>query len=492
MEKIGFLGQYDEKEESMSDRWAQQKQFHQSMGFEPWSKFKVPRAATNSPFLAKRHAILALKYYLSLYEKDQLSPEHPIWFVELGGGGGVFSFLFFREFLSAIQGTDLASFDWRYLLTDLSEKAVTGLKEKHFFYSLLQNKRLAIYPCDVDTLTSDMQTVEKGVGAPLFKNPTFWFCNYLFCSLPQESFLAGDDLVEVDMDGAVGATAQSVQTPKYTNPILNAALHQRSQLRAGHFLYPKGGIAVIESIKKLTNGRAAILISDMAPPLNQEGKPEGMRVYQAPPFEFYSVDFESLACAADAMDGVCYLPKWLQPRLTVALCAFGAQEPLEEVFNGVYGQFGPADLWNEVELFLERDESDPARIARLIRLSDFDPEITRLFMPTLQQQRTHTNFHPYEWAEIVERTANCWLPLTNDDAHFWIELAKIAIFAKAGETALVALKYAMAYLGESAKVLFYLGLCYHSLGDEKTAAVCLIKAEKLDPSWSLDTRGLFS
>src|ERR1043166_4363456 len=98
--------------------WNIQRTYYEQQGLEAWRSGVVPHYGVSNPFVARTYADIVMGYLRDCREAGLVSPERPLYVVELGAGSGRFSYHFLHAFLPLLSESSLRDAKVKVVLTD--------------------------------------------------------------------------------------------------------------------------------------------------------------------------------------------------------------------------------------------------------------------------------------------------------------------------------------------------------------------------------------
>lgn len=274
-----------EKDKKLSESylWQYQREYFDREGIDAWVK-DVPHYATSNPFLANCYAMIAVRFAESWAKKNKDAKNHPFYIMELGTGSGQLSFYIVKKIKQLQQQLGLEDIKIRYVMTDFTESNIKFWDKHPALKEFVDEKRLDFAKFDMENDNSlILKKSGDTISAGTIQNPLLVFANYLFDTVPQDTFFAkkGDifpalvtlttpeenmrdgkpiSIEKVKVDYHEG---EKISDHYYDDPDLNAVLNSyQGQLQGSQFLFPLVGLKSIANLKRLSGGKLLLVTSD--------------------------------------------------------------------------------------------------------------------------------------------------------------------------------------------------------------------------------------
>src|SRR5437868_2991677 len=283
-----------EQRQRLSDSiiWKLQRNYFERQGMQAWSAGVVPHHITNSPFIADAYARVIFGFLRDCHAASAkgddssslaLDFSQPAHIVELGSGSGRFAYLFLKKFLSISRNSVLRHIPIRYVMTDFSEGTLDYWRTHPGLRPFVAEGLLDFARLDVES-APEIELITSGeiLSAGTLRNPLISVSNYLFDSIPQDSFLVSDgELFENLITLRTPGKKPNPDDPEilsrleisYDNEIVNGnyyadqnwnriLLDYKQRLLNAAFLFPVASLQCIRNLLHLSAGRMLLLSGD--------------------------------------------------------------------------------------------------------------------------------------------------------------------------------------------------------------------------------------
>ncbi len=163
---------------SLSLLWKLQKNAYEKGGPRAWE-------ITNNPYLAYTYAHLIA----ALLKDYEIDPEEPVYLIELGAGGGRFSYLLIKELNRLLPKNHLC-----LIISDVVEGYLPFWEHHPCLAPYLKNRQIdfALFDPAAD---EECFLIRRGItlNKKNLKNPLIAIANYLFAALPNDLFRFEDN-----------------------------------------------------------------------------------------------------------------------------------------------------------------------------------------------------------------------------------------------------------------------------------------------------------
>ncbi len=285
---------------SESMLWRLQRDFYEERGIRAWSHGNVPQGITTTPHIARAYAKIALGYLRDM--ATQLDPAEPVYIVELGAGSGRFAYRFAKRLAALLERSSLTHKSFTYVMTDAASNLIdywqthptlrplvdAGIVDFAHFdatnrgdITLLRSNVTLGSPLGKKSLALDSSAAERvpsgRKGSGTVTNPMIVVANYVFDSIPHDSFSIRDgelyeNLVKVtsqrpgegvaDMD--ISFEPSPTRPDYYAEVELNRVLDgYRRRLANMMLLFPVSAMGCVRYFQELSSNRALFLVGDI-------------------------------------------------------------------------------------------------------------------------------------------------------------------------------------------------------------------------------------
>ncbi len=267
---------------SVSKIWEYQRQYFDNKGIEAWIG-NVPYYVTSNSLIAHSYVQMVFRFIQEGVRNGSIDKSEPVYIMELGVGSGRFSYHFMTFFTQLVK-TYAADFEFRYVMTDFTETNLGYWQQHSQFIPFIEQGVLDFSIYDVGN--SEQLTLKKGnktITKGSLKNPLVVIANYLFDSVPPDTFkIENGQLHEglfsiktaqnnVDKNNNpielshlhTGFSFKPTTTDYYDDPILNDILKfYQENLQQSTFLIPLHGINCLNTLASFSHDRLLLVTAD--------------------------------------------------------------------------------------------------------------------------------------------------------------------------------------------------------------------------------------
>jgi hypothetical protein len=383
---------------SQSVLWDLQGRFYQERGVSSWNTGLVPHHITSSPATAEAYVELVAAYLADLDTAGCLDPTRPFPVVELGAGCGRFGFQFLRHWARR-AATTLPPL--RYLMTDFCLPNLEHLRNHPRLQPFVERQML-------DFALFDARSLEP--GGLVDGGPMVLIANYIFDTLPQESFAVREGQlygtsVRVTVPREVGIedpeVLSSVQVAWEDGPALDdcglddkllATIVERYEetLPDTRFLLPVAALRCLRHFQQASNGDILVLVADKGDLHEWQ-----LQFGDAPKMELHGsfslpVNFHAIGQYVAELGAEVFAPVRTPDNLVVTGYVFspGGRRPcttaFARTFSSIIGRRGPDELFTVLEgLSAAGGPKDLGTALATLALSNYDPAEFKVMLPAL-------------------------------------------------------------------------------------------------------------
>lgn len=484
---------------SESAIWQMMADYYQNSGESAWED--VPFFVTSSTFIADSYARLLIQFLRDY--RDKLVVDHPIYLVDLGAGAGRFGFHLVRA-LARMQPyfPETADLDLKVVLSDFSPTSVEFWRKHPALQRHIEAKTLDFAVFNPLADTELRLEVAGQVVQP--KNPTAFFANYFFDSIPQDAFrVQGDEFLEyfLALKGQPGATVSEAE-PNYTllacelegrypQPYAQAILEHYAENVQGNISIPSAGLAALENLRSWTESGLILIATDKGFATQAEMAAMETHTYARHGGAFsLMVNFDALTRYFDFYQGKCLLTNQKSAMThTLMGLLLPEQPPLTNLNFTFWESINRENLINTVndmhKLLPPADPESPQDVNALlsfIRLNMCDP---RAFTHCAEKLRMQVDeLDPGQRAELLEAMEKTWQNYFHSPGEvnltFW--LAFLYFSLNCYEEALKFLDLTMELYDEAPILHGLKGDSHSGLGDWAAAHQSYSRALELSPN----------
>jgi tetratricopeptide (TPR) repeat protein len=511
-----------ETETRLSDSllWKLQEHYYSQCGQEAWDH--IPFYPTSNPYIGETYAELIVSVLLDV--ADTLTPEAPIYILELATGTGTFSYYLLKELVAkAACFSALRPLRFCYVMTDFTANNVEAWKANPMLQPFLEAGQLdfAVYrPEDDDQLFLHLAQQPLKAGAVL--NPLFAIANYFFDSIHQDVFqVSNHHLSEVCLTWSAafnppadppvelyGSTAEQARLmgrlektesyrpavmPYYEDPVMNQVLNDYAKFyEKGSILFPLGALRCVQNLLRLSSTNLVLISSDKG--FTDTDYMQGHFAHNITPHHgafSYMVNYNAIGQYFEKLGGVSLLTQERNPILSTALCARIAKAPGNPLERTTYAfqqklhqQNKLNDLYYCQSFIFAADERSPSdwfnSYMAMLRVAHFDPIIfcglaDKLY-DTLHGLDTSQRTLLLEALDRVK--GNLYSVRPEHNALFW--MGKLYYGLSMVEEAMATFQASVDRFGETeCYSMYHLGACSEFLKNYPEALAYFQKAQKV-------------
>jgi tetratricopeptide (TPR) repeat protein len=493
-----------------------QRQFFEREGIEAWSRGIVPHYVTSNPRIANAYAQLAFAYLRDCAAGAADGPDgafppldrsEPIYIIELGAGSGRFAYHFLKQFMGFFPESTLRDLQVRYVMTDFAAPLADYWRRhpslKPFMDSGLLDLALfdATQPGDLDLMVSGSHLAAGSV-----KNPIIVIANYVFDSIPQDSFsihegrlyenlitLASpqpepgpaDLLAQLEVSYDSRLAAAEYYDDSDFNQILAA---YQDRLGNTTLTFPVAGLGCIRYFNQLARGRLMVLSADKGYDCE-----EALLGLNDPVLSLHGsfsmmVNHHAIAHYTQLLGGKTLQPAQSHASLCVAAFLFGQPPASYRETRQAFGEWiakgGPDDFFM-LKKAAENHIGDFSlhQLLAYFRLSCWDASIFLASAPALHKHLDSAS--PRLRRELYRAILQVWdmyYPIgEDDDVPFQMAmlLQAMALYPEALEFYDPSLRLS----GPDPSTFYNSGMCHYNLRQLQAAAAAIQRAIELEPEF---------
>ena len=225
-----------------------QRQFFETEGLDAWNDV-VPYYATSNSYVGDISAEWALSLisdWSKVYDKIE-----PFYIIEWGSGLGLFAFHTLNALKKKIKNTDLDA-KIIYVMTDFASKNIDFYRQNESLKPFIDIGLLDFSHVDLLDFY-ELSLLERKVTLGQPQNPVTVFANYVFDTLPNESFFTkGDMLYKTSFDN--DHMMDEFSLPSGLKDGYDKVLREhRENLKKSHFLLPTGSFQTLDNLSKFAD-----------------------------------------------------------------------------------------------------------------------------------------------------------------------------------------------------------------------------------------------
>lgn len=490
---------------SRSVVWQLQRDYFARHGIEAWSSGAVPHHVTSSPFIADAYARVVLGFLRDCLSAQTSSsaaidPSQPVYFVELGAGSGRFAYVFLKKFLSIRASSVLKDIPIKYVMTDLAEQNLEYCRAHPWLRSFIEEGLLDFAQFDIER-DENISLLESGtvLSPETVRNPLVVIANYIFDSVPQDAFYAGQgQLFEAvatlttpepgDME--VSFDHNLIDENYYEDPKWDSILQEYKQrLSNTAFLFPTAALHCIQNLNRLSAGRMLLVSGDKG--FTQD---EALQLGRGMPlFTFHGsfsmmVDYQIIGEYCRHLGAQVLNPPRPSEHLNVSAFVFGDLpgdfSETRQAYAETIEEFGPDDFFVLKEGIGEIYESLTLnQILAFLRLSRWDYKRFCEYLPALKKDlHAITDLQKQHLYEAIVKVWDCYLPI-GEEGDLAFELGTFLLEMEFHAEALMFLQCSKDLNGLAPGTAYNIAVCHYSLGQIEHALASVEQALEMDPAF---------
>lgn len=506
---------------SRSKLWTLLKQMYEDQALNAWQGIGTPFYLTSTPLLAHGWADLAFQFFRELHESGLDGPQ-PWTLMEVGAGSGRFAYLFLCHFeklhRAYFSSKNMHEHPWRYLMFDISPPMVEFWRTHPYFARFLKAGNLDFGTLD---LLKDGEVVLENSNDLLapgcYKAPCVVMGGYIFDSMPSEAF--------IKLKSGIAPMTWTVRTPHDSEEVGLSSIVESmeyewtpSNVREEHalssntylpklweyyrkhlknnqaFTLPCAALQAIDRLRQICRGGMLLLAAD-------QGYGDIASIESIDKIEMgrhgstsCPVNYDGLARLLN-FEGQIALVSSTPEYKFVQMVAFldGAQSsPVTQyVAKKLLDDFDNENYWRLFDQVLDLKARDPQLIYLLLKLGKWDPVNFFHLQPLMQKHwDTLESAVREHWLVAIENVIGLFFPLGDGDEELLNQLAALSVKLGSWSLGIKAWNLAASFRPHRADIQFNLGVAYYQLDEKNLAMQAFLIAEKLDPNYSLQARGL--
>lgn len=490
---------------SCSVIWRLQRNYFEHQGIEAWSSGTVPHHITSSAFIADAYANVVFGFLRDCVRKHD--PRQPIYIVELGSGSGRFAYLFLKRLLAKQNGSVLKDIPVKYVMTDFTQQNLEYLRKHAHFQRFIDEGLLDFARFDVEH-DQQLKLINSGetISARNLINPLIVIANYLFDSIPQDSFFVSagqlfetlvslttqqeeEDLDDPEILSRIKVTYEfnrvngNYYKDKSWNRIL---LDYKQRFSETAFLFPTATLNCIKNLHQLSSGHMLLLSGDRGYSTD-EALREGRGVPGMAMHGSFSmmVDYQLIGEYCRDLGARVLSPQRPTDHLNVSAFMFGdlACDFIEtrQAYAEAIEKFGPDDFFTLKEGVAQLyDALALDEVLAFLRLSCWDYKRFRECLPVLKKHLPDaTDLQKQQLHEVILKVWDSYLPI-GEESDLAFDLGTLLLEIEFNEEALEFLQRSVDLYGIAPGTAYNLAVCYYSLGHMDQALDYVNQALGLD------------
>lgn len=355
---------------SQSLLWHIQRRYFLREGMAAWQNDVVPSDISCNPVMAHAYSQMVLAVLRDYAAENALSPDEPIYMIELGAGSGRLGYHFLQQFDGRFANSPFSKFQFKYVLTDFVPKIISFWQNHPRLHPWVAAGKLDFALFDVtDMRPLTLQHSGLTLTPDRFVNPVILIANYFFDSIPQDSFVVADGVLcqnllslyyphpSPNLDDPLvwnglqlAYEAIPLERPYATSPIYNDILAAyETALPDSAITFPNIGLDCLRFWQAQTNNRLFLLSADRGTTHFNDLAGQDDPLPNLHGSFSLMVNYHAIGEFAARTGGKMLHPPHYQDNLQVAGCWLGPMpnngQETEATFADVIAQGGPDDYF---------------------------------------------------------------------------------------------------------------------------------------------------
>lgn len=467
--------------------WNLQLLTYKQFGISAWTEKGVPSYLTSHPLTAFAYSQVALGYLRDCLDQPSgFDRREPLYIFDLGAGTGRFAFLFLLELIPAIRNSFHGEINIRYVLTDVVPENLEFCRKHPLLKPWIDEGiiDLAIYSHTQKELEGEFLISKKAIPQSL-ANPPVIIANYFFDTIPQDAFrvesgnvfeglvtLTAD--VPEDFSPASLALISNLQCTYDYVPAEESSLSEDARYlidiykKTGdrlNFTIPTGGLQVVRTFSKLSNGRLLLLAGDQGVCTLKQ-----LLAWESPVISLHGsfsfpVNYHALSLSFLKEGGAFLMPKYPDVTFVAIAGILGGLETsfpeTKRAFVHCLDDFGPREYRDLVlSIELQKDIPTLAELFLLLKLGRWDPLNIHAFFEAIRLQLPKASNKDKD--NIVAAIHEAWAkfyPQSNSEGDFVLNLGVLLYDMERYQEALVFFQRAQKLAGDTLSIRHNIALC---------------------------------
>ncbi len=486
---------------SQSQCWQQSQQFYKDMGVTAWAE-SVPFYITSNAFIGKQYATILMSAMQDWVEQHK-QVQSCFDIVEIGAGSGQLALYIMQSLNELLEVDTDKDINYRYIVTDLSQKNLDFVAQHPAFQQQLQSGRcrLAKFDCinDKEIL---LQASHNLPAEKLARQDTPLMCiaNYLFDSLPADVFhinnhTATEALVSLSTSNTnlkkghvvdwkkVGLNfSHAEQEKKYDNKHWGSILqHYAEKLSNSYVLFPTCSLKTLATLLSISHNNMMLMTSDKCFTDTAE-----LDEQEAPELDVHGslstmVNLHAMTEYWRLCGGTSFVPIQ-RDGLSTAVMTIGTEHMprLEHAITTHVEGFSATDFFNLYEqVAADPEEWSLAALSSILALSNWDPGLFHVIGDVLLEKIQESDSQVIDFIiSNLEHVADRFYPIvSNEDVYH--QIANIYYEANDFKQALKHFIASDRAFPGDADTLYNIGLCQQEMDDHHGAIHSFEKALEL-------------
>lgn len=491
--------------------WKLQNNFFKAKSILAWSEDIVPFYITNNAFIAEAYAKVVYGWLCDWHSAGKLDLNQTVYILELGTGSGRLAFLFQRFFFAILEQSSLRQISVQYVMTDYVEQTVAFWQAHPSLQPFVRAGHLQFAQFDAEDSERPITLLPSGtvLTSDSIKNPMIVLANYFFDSIPADLFhirtgqvyesLASIYSKQEELDLADPEILSRITieyednpvpiTDYYNDPEFDALLiNYCSRLDDTTILFPKTGLEVIRTFRKLSGGRLMIIVGDKGHDRELDllkRRSPGMAVHGS--FSL-TVNYHALEAYIQQRSGHVLRAAHRYASLNINLLLMGDSISYDDTrlaYHDSIEQWGPDELFTLRPIVESHvDDLTAEQILSYLRLNRWDPHVFVICFPTLHKRLDDPKVERL-FPDIREAALLTWSLYYHMGETHDVPFCVGVILFRIGsyEDAIRLFELSLALFGQDASTFFNLATCYFRLGRRDQALTYVKQTLDLAPDF---------
>lgn len=512
---------------AQSSLWRLTRQFYSEAAEKAWMQSEtakieqeaqpVPFYMTSNPLIASRWAEIVFHYYL--YSQSQNSGA-PFTICELGAGTARFAFLFIRHFLKLLDKLEKKNHPVKIILCDLSAAVIehwrkNPLLKPYFDSGLLETSTVLIDEKFEKITTSSGRCIS---GQSPLEGYSVFMGGYLFDTLIHDGYWSDPDgcgallfdVDDLDKETALGRLHHAKieykrsSEVKITDPQILSLCRRYGEAACAKgldFTVPIGAIELCDRLKTFSTMGTLILSGD-------QGYSNMQQLFGEKSIEFgrhgtisLPVNYDAYSYLQSLRSASVYLSDSARHKFIECVSVHQAEPSeafsrLEHSLERILNSFDVENYWQLVEQLHSIQEPSENSFSLdltylLLKLGKADPINFFFWMPSIfDKMPAATDQQRDQWEKLLQEVVDQFFVIEEKEVDLLLNAGALCAKVQMWDVATSFFEKGLLYQSKRADLHFNLGICYQQKSDQQRAALHFLQAEKIDPSFSLEERGL--
>jgi tetratricopeptide (TPR) repeat protein len=486
--------------------WQLQRETYNQQGILAWTTGGVPQSITTNPPTARAYARVVLGY---LRDVDaEVDTSQPVYILELGAGSGRFGYRFVKFLSRLLQRCPLQHRRFTYVMTDISASMIDFWQGHPKLRPLVESGLVDFAVFDA-ARPADIRLVNSGLvlrpGEVV--NPMLVLANYLFDSIPQDSFTITDGVLHENlvtirspspaMTGTslrsmqVSMASQPTRSDYYAEHTLDRILDgYRERLQNAIVLFPIDGMRCVKFFHEFAPRGVLFLIGDFGTTQESDVPAQFAGGISVDSNFWLSVNFHALGEYTLGLGGTVLHPPIRRVNLNISTFLLGrssldfAETAL--AYDEAIGQSGPDVIFETINMLVGQLQSMSRRqLLEFLRATGSDPDfVVPCLSPLIESLPTAPKSAAQDLRLVIEQALDMYYPMGDSSAVSKLAFGLGMVLYRLGEYE-PALEYFIRSLGPEKtdpQTTLNVALCMNQLQRKSEAIEWLDRTLELDPS----------